>query len=170
MDVTVIRNKMAAWGRKYKYVIVVLGLGIFLMLLPGGTENDKDIPVVEPQRDSICLEMTEEQLEAVLSKIDGAGEVDVLLTYASGERTVFHADERSASDENGQTRDYETVIITGSDRIEEALVAQVVAPEYLGAVIVCQGAENPSVRLAVSDAVSKATGLRTDRISVLKMK
>ena len=170
MDVTVIRNKMAAWGRKYKYVIVVLGLGIFLMLLPGGKENDKDIPVVEPQRDSICLEMTEEQLEAVLSKIDGAGEVDVLLTYASGERTVFHADERSASDENGQTRDYETVIITGSDRIEEALVAQVVAPEYLGAVIVCQGAENPSVRLAVSDAVSKDTGIRTDRISVLKMK
>ena len=170
MDIAVVRNKVTAWIKKYKYVAIVLVVGIILMLLPTGTEKSEDTPIAEPDQISTRLEITEEQLEAVLSKIDGAGKVDVLLTYASGERTVFHADERSSSDESGQTQEYETVVITGSDRTEEALVTQIMAPEYLGAVVVCQGAENPAVRLAVSDAVSKATGLRTDRISVLKMK
>ena len=170
MDITVIRNKVASWVKKYKYVVIVLGLGIVLMMLPTGTEKNEDTPIVEPEQKSTRLEITEGQLEALLSKIEGAGKVDVLLTYASGERTVFHTDERSSSDENGQTQEYETVVITSSNRSEEPLVAQIMAPEYLGAVIVCQGAENPTVRLAVSDAVSKATGLRTDRISVLKMK
>ena len=170
MDIRIIRNKIAAWSRKYKYVIVVLGLGIVFMLLPVGSEKDEDIPVVKPESNNVCLDITEEQLEMVLSKIDGAGEVDVMLTYASSQRKVFHADERSSSNEGNQTKEYETVVITGSDRTEEAVIVQVMAPEYLGAVVVCQGAENPSVRLAVSDAVSKATGLRMDRISVLKMK
>lgn len=170
MDIAVVRNKLALWVKKYKYVMIVLVLGIVLMLLPNGTEKSENTPIVEPEQKNSRLEITEEQLEAVLSKIEGAGKVDVLLTYASGERTVFHGDERSSSDDSGQTQEYETVVITGSNRSEEPLVEQIMAPEYLGAVIVCQGAENPTVRLAVSDAVSKATGLRTDRISVLKMK
>jgi len=36
--------------------------------------------------------------------------------------------------------------------------------------VVCQGADDPAVRLAVSQAVSSVTGISTDRISVLKMK
>lgn len=170
MDITIIRSKLSSWVKKYKYVVIVLGLGIIFMMLPAGAEKSEDAPIVEPEQKNTQLEMTEEQLEDVLSKIEGAGRVDVLLTYASGERTVFHTDERSSSDENSQSREYETVVITGSNRTEEPLVAQIMAPQYLGAVIVCQGAENPTVRLAVSDAVSKATGLRTDRISILKMK
>lgn len=170
MDITIIRSKLSSWVKKYKYVVIVLGLGIIFMMLPTGAEKSEDTPIVEPEQKNTQLEITEEQLEDVLSKIEGAGRVNVLLTYASGERTVFHADERSSSNENSQSREHETVVITGSNRTEEPLVAQIMAPQYLGAVIVCQGAENPTVRLAVSDAVSKATGLRTDRIAVLKMK
>jgi len=40
----------------------------------------------------------------------------------------------------------------------------------MGAVIVCQGADDPQVRLSIVDAVSKVTGLGSDKISVLKMK
>lgn len=170
MDITVIRNKLSEWVRKYRYVVIVLAVGIVLMLLPTGTKKrDASIPA-EPVLEKQRLDVTEEQLEEVLSQIKGAGKVEVLLTYAAGERTVFHANERSTSSENSQTQELETVLITDSNRTEEALVAQILAPEYLGAVIVCQGAENPSVRLAVSEAVGKATGLGTDRISVLKMK
>jgi stage III sporulation protein AG len=41
-------------------------------------------------------------------------------------------------------------------------------PAYQGAVIVCQGADNSAVRLAVSEAVSALTGLSSDKISILK--
>ena len=53
---------------------------------------------------------------------------------------------------------------------ETGLIKQVNPPKYLGALIVCQGADDPSVRLAVSQAVASVTGISTDRISVLKMK
>ena len=47
---------------------------------------------------------------------------------------------------------------------------QKLSPVYQGAIILCQGADSPSVRLAITQAVSKVTGLPTDRIAVLKMK
>ena len=39
-----------------------------------------------------------------------------------------------------------------------------------GAVVVCDGADAPSVRLYVTNAVMSYTGLGSDRISVVKMK
>ncbi len=39
-----------------------------------------------------------------------------------------------------------------------------------GAVVVCAGAENAQVRLAVTNAVSAYTGLGSDKITVMKMK
>ena len=170
MDLTVIRNKLLAWFKKYRFVAIVLLAGILFMLIPTGTK-DRDEPITdEIQKSSPQLEITATQLESILSQIRGAGRVEVLLTCASGERTVFHADERSSSSESNQSKECETVLLNNSGRGSEALVSHVIAPEYLGAVIVCQGAGHPAVRLAVSEAVSKATGLGSDRISVLQMK
>jgi len=39
-----------------------------------------------------------------------------------------------------------------------------------GAVVVCEGAENPTVQWNVTNAVSAYTGLGSDKISVIKMK
>jgi stage III sporulation protein AG len=86
----------------------------------------------------------------------------VLLTPASGKETLYQ------TNENGD--DSDTVIITDSSRNESGLIRQVNPPVYLGAIVLCQGGDRPSVRLAIVDAVSKVTGLGADRISVLKMK
>ena len=140
------------------------------MLLPSGSKKENNAVSVSVETPKKPLEITSVQLEELLAQIKGAGKVEVLLTYAASERTVFYADERSSSSENSLTKEYETVLISGNNRQEEALISHTLAPNYLGAVIVCQGADDPSVKLAVSEAVSKATGLGTDRISVLRMK
>ena len=88
------------------------------------------------------------------------------LTQREGERTVYQTDEDSAS--SGVRSD--TVLLNGSDRSQTGLVRQVNPPTYLGAVIVCQGADSASVRLAIVSAVGSVTGLSTDKITVLKMK
>lgn len=170
MEIKVIRDKLFVWVKKYRYALLVLLGGILLMLIPAGKKETADPLPAVPTQQKPQLEITARNLETVLSQIKGAGKVEVLLTLAAGERTVFQTNDRSSSDENSKTQEFDTVLISDSNRSEEALIAQIVAPEYLGAVIVCQGAEDPSVRLAVSDAVSKATGLGTDRISVVKMK
>ena len=51
---------------------------------------------------------------------------------------------------------------------QEAVELKTVSPQYLGAVVVCDGADSPQVQLAVTQAVAQFTGLSTDHISVLR--
>ena len=107
-----------------------------------------------------------ESLEDILVKIQGVGKVQVLLTEAQGKRTVYVFDESASTD----SRRSDAVILTDGNREQKGLICQVLAPVYQGAVIVCQGGDNPSVRLAVVEAVCDATGLSADKVTVLKMK
>ena len=110
----------------------------------------------------------EQRLEQILSRISGVGEVDVMLTVACGQQTVYQTD--TDSSESGNTQRNDTVIVTDSERANTGLVKRIDAPQYMGAVIVCKGGNDPVVQLAVVDAVSKALGLSSNEISVLKMK
>ena len=106
----------------------------------------------------------EQKLTEILSKIDGVGKAEVLLTEANGSNTIYQTD----AGQNYSNLD--TVIITDGNREEKGLVKQVLPPEYRGALIVCQGADSAGVRLSVVEAVKSVTGLSSDCITVLKMK
>ena len=150
---------------RYKYVLIVIFAGLLLMLLPGKQETPAaSVPITENTRNM------EDQLEGILSKIYGVGRVEVLLTLAQGERTVYVSDEHSSLSGDSDSYQADTVIITDESRAQKGLVSQVLPPVYLGAVIVCQGGDQPSVKLAVVEAVCDATGLSADKITVLKMK
>lgn len=164
MDWTVNKNAVLDFLKKYKYVVLVLLAGMLLLMLPD-EEEKKEIPA--PVSKEITLQ---ESLERILGQISGAGEVSVLLTQSAGEETIYQTDENTSTQESGNSSHSQTVLVSGSGREETGLVRKVKAPTYLGAVVVCQGADNASVRLAVVEAVKSATGLSTDRISVLKMK
>lgn len=166
MDWLTLRGKARLWLKEYRYVLLVLFLGIVLMLLPqskAAEEGDKETPVPE----TVAEESLQEQLEQLLSIVQGAGKVRVLLTEAAGERVIYQTDGEESSQ---NTRRTDTVILSDSGRAESGLVQQILPPTYQGAVILCQGADSASVRLALIEAVSNATGLTSDRISVLKMK
>ena len=166
MDWMTLREKARLWLKEYRYVILVLVLGILLMMLPQGkTEEKKEESIPIPETEA--QETVQEQLEMLLSMVQGAGKVRVLLTEAEGERVVYQTDGEENSQNSKRT---ETVILSDSGRAESGLVQQIIPPTYLGAVILCQGADCASVRLALIEAVSNATGLSSDRISVLKMK
>ena len=141
--------------RKYRYVLAVAAAGLILMLLPAGKTTD----AVQPVPTQTSEESLERRLEQILSRMEGAGKVAVLLTEAQGGEVLYQT----------QGEDGDTVLITGSDRSESGLVRTTIPPRYLGAVVVCQGADSPAVRLEMVNAVAKATGLGTDRITVLKM-
>jgi stage III sporulation protein AG len=147
---------------------LILLIGLLLMVLPGKRE-DKEKMVSESIVSDAKADPSKE-LAQILGRIQGVGKVEVLLTVKVGETTIYQTDEDISASENGSTVRKETVIITGADRQQQALVTQILSPEYLGAVIVCQGGDSTQVRLAVVEAVSKATGLGADKITVLKMK
>lgn len=151
---------------KYKYALGILLIGLVLMWIPG--QSDKGVNESAPVEKS-AEEDISSQLARILSQIQGAGSVEVLLTVSSGEKILYQQDTDIAVGESGTDRQ-DTVVITDADRNQNGLIQQVIPPVYQGAVIVCSGADDPKVKLAIVEAVSRATGLGADRICVLKMK
>ena len=155
---------------KYKPVLLILLVGIILMLLPVGSREHKQETAVQSTEKAEETVKLQDQLSAFLSQMAGAGKVQVLLTEAAGQQTIYQADKDTSTNDNSQMDRSDTVILTNSARDQEGLVCQVNPPTYLGAVVLCQGADQPSIRLAITEAVANATGLGYHKITILKMK
>ena len=168
MDINALGGKVKEFIKKYRYVILILVIGMVLMVFPG-KDKQQDTPQVQSPQVTQFDDPTED-LSKILCQIRGAGKVQLLLTKGAGERTVYQTDHERNNAEHDQSVRVETVIVTDKDRAQQGLIQQILAPEYRGAIVVCQGADDASVRLAIIEAVADATGLGTDRISVLKMK
>ena len=161
MDMSALQKKIPDWVKKYKYVFLVVLAGVCLMLIPTGKKS--------AQQEEVAAQSTtpkisiQDELTQILTNIQGAGRVQVMLTEQAGESIQYQMDQPS---ENRQ----DTVIVTDEERAQSGLVQQILSPTYRGAIILCQGADSASVRLAIVEAVSKVTGLDASEISVLKMK
>lgn len=81
----------------------------------------------------------------------------MVLTLAGGPRQVLAQDVDQAT-ERGQER-RETVVVSRGVRGQEAVAVQEVSPEYQGALLVCPGGGDPTVRLQLTQAVAALTGL-----------
>lgn len=167
MEIKPIIQKTKSLILKYKYAIVVLLIGLCLLMIPEKKENNIEQPT-EIKENNLKVEV--DTLSEILQTIDGAGCVRVLLSIASDERTQYQTNQDISTSENNSNSKIETVIITDSQRNEAPLIAQKESPIYRGAIVVCQGADSPAVKLSITQAVSKITGLSTDNICVLKMK
>ncbi|MGI5963620.1 MAG: stage III sporulation protein AG [Lawsonibacter sp.] len=161
-------QRMAGWKEglgKYKYAALVVVVGVFLLLLPPfGTGEKRSAERADTANgEEFDVNAFEEKLEQVLSRIDGAGEVKVLLTLEGGSRQVLAQD---------QTRSVEgdvscaTVTVGRGTGSQDVVTLQTVAPEFRGAAVVCPGGRDPQVCYELTRAVSALTGLGADCISV----
>ena len=150
-----VKRTLMAVIKKYKYTALILLLGVGLMLWPQTGEK--------PQENTACENPNlEVRLETLLSQVEGAGEVRVLLTYAKGISYEYQTDQKSETET-------ETVLVSnGGTQTPVTVTTQY--PTYQGALILCQGADSAAVRLDIIEAVSDLTGLGSDKISVIKMK
>ena len=160
-------KKVQDFFGKYKYVLLVLAVGIVLMVIPSGSQTKVEAVLNQGEESILSVE---ERLTQILKQVKGAGEVHVLLTEAFGEETLYQTNEDTSQSDTAFSSRGDTVTVTDSERNENGLVRQKNPPKYLGAIVVCQGGDQPAVRLAILDAVSKVTGLGADKISIQKMK
>ncbi len=169
-----LRRILAAAG-KYKFVLLLVAAGTVLMLLPPfGGERGQDKQAEEVSAPAAySLHQIEADMARMLSEMDGVGRAKVMLTVASDSRRVYQEDREvaykglsAAPEDYGST--VETVLLDRGSGRQEALQTQEIYPQYVGALVVCDGAGNPGTVLRVKEAVSVLTGLGTDRISVAK--
>lgn len=170
MDIKKYSEKITHYLKKYRYAVLILLIGLALMLLPERNQEVKSDSSQPETTQAYAFENIAEELKQILSQIEGVGQVEVMLTVSASEQMFYQTDEDHSVSDSGSTIRKETVIITGDDRQEEALLSYVQAPVYKGAIIVCKGGGDAAVKLAIIDAVSKITGLSSDKISVVKMK
>lgn len=163
MDRIALQEVLLDYVKKYRYILLVILCGIFLMAYP--SRSDAEDIAEQPEVPLQKQETLQTELETLLSQVEGAGKVHVLLTQAEGALTLYQTDEDVSTGPDTSDITRKTVIVA-----QTGLIRQINPPVYLGAVVICQGGNDPVVRLAVVDAVADATGLTSDRITVLKMK
>ena len=139
--------------------------GVVLMLLPGGKQT-QSAQAETDTRGTYSLEETERRMETLLGRISGTGQLSLMLTVQSGAELELAED--TDADERGQRR--ETVTLGRGSGTQDVVVTRERYPSYQGAVVVCEGAGDAAVRLALTEAVSALTGLSADRISIVQWK
>ena len=104
-------------------------------------------------------------MERALSQVEGAGEVRVVLTLDSDGRQILAQDQERDREGGGSST---TVTVGRGSGQQEVVPLQTLAPEFRGALVVCQGGDRADVKLAVTEAVSALTGLSSDCVTVAK--
>jgi stage III sporulation protein AG len=176
---TEIVNKVWAFIRKNVFVMVVLLVGLVLILWPTGSQASKKETANSSKTPSaeFTLSSMENHIAAALSQIQGAGKVTFVLTLKCGTEQVLAKDETEShtTGSNGDAPELSsehsaaTVIISSGGGTETPVTLKYIYPEYLGALVVAEGADDAAVRLQLTRAVSGLTGLGTDKIVVTKM-
>ena len=160
--------------RGHKYVLLVLLVGLVLLLLPTGENSVEPLPAPEPESLRSEAEELEEKLSAILSLVDGAGEVRVMLTQMTGGEQVFATDKQSSGAQTDTEDSFEmsedTVIISTGSGTNATVPVKYIYPEFRGAIVVAEGADSANLRLTLTEAVAAVTGLPTSSIQIIKMK
>lgn len=129
------------------------------------------------------LQDLEKRLEQILSEIEGAGSVKVMVTGDS-DGEVVHAyneneesklqeeqnDAGSRSQSNEKRMERELVFMDGGTGGRVPVVTQRYRPEVKGVVVVADGAGSSTVRQNILNAVEALLDIPTHRIQVLKRK
>lgn len=160
-------EKLKALG-KYKYVALVILVGVVLLLWPSGSqmETGEGTQTAAASAAGFDLEALERRMEEALSQIKGAGEVTVVLTLKnSGEKTLA-----SDWEEDGESRKESVVTVNQGTGRTEPVTVQESWPEFQGALVVCTGGGDPDVKLGILESVSALTGLRSNEIAIKERK
>lgn len=142
------------------------------------TVNENTIPINTNTATQDTLSL---QLEEILKKIDGVGNVNVLVTYSQTNRIVpmYNEDisqtDTEETDTNGGTRKVietdtkKEIIYQENDGEKTPITQSVVSPQIEGAIITAQGAADTTVKTNIIQAVEAVTGLSSHKIQVFSM-
>lgn len=190
---------------KDRFLILIIG-GLLLLVItyplpsasgkdggrtgnPGNSGGTKTESVLEESNTgktgagSNYTEKTEARLAGILSKINGAGKVEVFLSFSDFGMSVVEKDvsytrnneERSGGDTGNTSvlhmENTETTIFTTDEAGNDVpFVNKLTAPKVSGVLVVAQGGGNENVQKEMKEAIMALFGIEEHKIKVVKMK
>ena len=121
-------------------------------------------------------------LKNILSQINGAGEVDVLLTYSETSEfiPIYNENINESTTEEIDTSGGKRIINSKDNQKEviyeevaegkKIVTKKVISPKIEGAIIIAKGAKDFNVKNNIIQAVEAATGLAIHKIQVFEMR
>ena len=170
------RIKEFLLGDKGRKLVAAGAAAVMLLLLLSAVScgSDEKKSVAEPYAGENAADIErelEQRLVSLISRIDGAGEVTVMVTLDTVSQRVYEKDTKSESssksdtDGSSQSEGRETeVVLAGSAK--EPLQVGTVQPKVRGAAVVCSGAGDPAVKERVANAVAKALNIGLSKVYV----
>ena len=123
----------------------------------------------------------EARLEEILSQMDGAGQVRVMISGRDNGEKIVEKDaplqqsnvqeegEGSARTSSDETKEETTVYVRDADGGETPYVRQELSPNITGVLVLAEGGDNAVVEKNITDAVKALFGLEAHKIKVMKM-
>lgn len=167
MTIGIERIKEFLLGAKGRRVLIIGGLAAILLLFFSTFSYHGDESASSSVSESAAEteRRLEERLEALLSQIDGAGSVTVMITLETASERVYAEDistERSAGD--GRTDSRSEVVLAGSGKTP--VEKSVIQPVVRGAAVVCAGAADPVVREKIANTTAGVLNIGLSRVYV----
>jgi len=181
LKVTELIRKM----KKTDKMLLMLAAGVVLVLLAwpsGGGTAETPVPESMPDFSGRSYEEElERRLKDILSKVEGAGTVEVMVTLKASEEKVVQSNNSSTektvdeTDSNGGTRKQnessytsDTLTVGGSSGSGTPYVVKELMPEVEGILILADGADKAVIKSEIIGAIQALFPLEAHKIRVLK--
>lgn len=142
---------------------------------------DNKVLAIDDKAETLEETDLETNLKNILSKIQGVGEVEVLITYSQSSEVVAMYNETTKqniteeNDTSGGKRVIEqkdvdkTIAYEEQDGKKYPVTQKVILPTVIGAVIIARGSSDTAVKANITQAIEAATGLPPHKIQVFEM-
>ena len=156
---------------KFKIITAIGLIGILLIFLSDAfsSKEKKEEQVTQSYNYNEYISNLENQLEGVISSIDGVGECKIMITLENTAESVYATDVETKNDSDSANLKDEYVIYNSSDGETPVLIKEYF-PKVQGVTVVCTGGDNISVKEKIIEAVTSLFNIATNRVSVSKIK
>ena len=165
--------------KKDKWLIILLvGLLLVVIAMPVSgiksdqTQDEQQVQKAENASEDTYTDALETRLENALAKVEGVGNVKVMITLASSSEKVVEKDQEMTSEvqegESGgkNTSSSETAVYANGK--ETPYVKQELSPRIEGVLVIADGGDNAIVIENITEAVQALFGVDTHKIKVMK--
>lgn len=158
-------------------VLIIIAAAVLILALSGrGTEKPKKSAETVPNTEfdiAAYTRKTEQRLAGMISEINGAGRVEVMVTFDTAYEKVIaknEKNERTASADGEKTakesQNEANIQVFGTGSAQQPYVLKEKLPVPSGVAVAATGAGDEKVRLEIYEAVKALYGISGNRIKV----
>ena len=158
-------------GKKNITLVCAAMFAVLLLLFSTFTEKSQSVNEEKASVDSSeYVKKLENELESLVSDINGAGRVKVMITLESCYENVYAKEYGSKENFNENSHTYEDseeyIIVKKGSNNEECLVIKVYEPQVKGEAVIAEGAADSTVKMAITQTVCALFDISSAKVSV----